>query len=833
MNYFKKKRTNISILLVMTLCSLSLLGQTEQELKTITGQITYLNAPLPEVNIVLQGTNKGAKTDVNGIFNIDAKVGDELLFSHVGFNTFSVVVEDVTTVLNLEMDAHVNELDEVLISSRKDVNKVSDLYDAMNVDIQTSIGKKNPVASGYAVHYLDNDNLRMIASASLEEALNGKFSRIELRSDGFLYIRGARARYDVDGQLYESPPALIFSEIEHLYIIKEKAFIIIRTKEAPDAVQRRKEELAESYRNQNFYANDAVPFDASETTDASEGPSLTKKGEIRKITGKITYLGAPVPDVNIVVKGSSTGTKTNRRGKYTIKARVGDQIEYTHVAYKTIGILIEDITSELSIEMIENANELEEVIVSVKTINGEAVTQSAKAGEKFNTSRGEFDPKKAGFAVGYVDGDDIGVFYTSIKEALQGKIAGYSVNPTNGQAYLRGANSSLTQDYPVAWEVDGVFTTDEPRGLDISQVESVHALKSLASTTKYGTLGAGGVIVIQTKSGDYRKAQKDLTASKYTNKNYYNNDATSFDQNGASYSEHAQEFRKFTSSEAAYLYYTEVLKNAPIAYNEHIWMAKKFITQFDDLETAKIVFDNIVQTHYNHPEILKAVAFQLQAYDLNKEAKEIYERVFTLRPSYAQSYRDLANSYKENELYVKAWRLYMSYLFQGNEIIDEGIGDIIYNEMEYLYFVRKNQSQIKQQFVPRNEDVNDFKNDVRIVIEWHTSEAEFDLEFVSPDRRAYVFEHSLASNQDLITKEKEKGYSSKGFIIETVDDGEWLINLTYKGNKKPEPTYFKFTTHYNWGKWNQRDEVKVYEFEEQRNKVQLLKINKELLFAVD
>jgi uncharacterized protein YfaP (DUF2135 family) len=117
------------------------------------------------------------------------------------------------------------------------------------------------------------------------------------------------------------------------------------------------------------------------------------------------------------------------------------------------------------------------------------------------------------------------------------------------------------------------------------------------------------------------------------------------------------------------------------------------------------------------------------------------------------------------------------------------------------------------------------------VVEWNSSEAEFDLEFVNPELRSYVFEHTLSGNQDLITDEKQKGYSSKEFFIDDLKDGEWLVNITYKGNKKPEPTYFKITKFYNWGKETETKEVAVYKFQNERDKIQLMRFHKDLLVA--
>ena len=118
-----------------------------------------------------------------------------------------------------------------------------------------------------------------------------------------------------------------------------------------------------------------------------------------------------------------------------------------------------------------------------------------------------------------------------------------------------------------------------------------------------------------------------------------------------------------------------------------------------------------------------------------------------------------------------------------------------------------------------------------MVFEWNTSEAEFELEFVSPDKRAYSFDHSLAANNELIINEKKIGYSSKMFEIEDLGTGDWLINLTYKGNKKNLPSFFKLTTFYNWGRPNEKKVVKVYKLEIQNQKAALLRFNREMGIA--
>ncbi|MGK0414923.1 MAG: hypothetical protein ACJA1B_003155, partial [Polaribacter sp.] len=111
------------------------------------------------------------------------------------------------------------------------------------------------------------------------------------------------------------------------------------------------------------------------------------------------------------------------------------------------------------------------------------------------------------------------------------------------------------------------------------------------------------------------------------------------------------------------------------------------------------------------------------------------------------------------------------------------------------------------------------------VFEWNTSEAEFILEFVNPDLLPYSVENSSSKNTDLIIDQKKKGYTSKEIFIENLKEGDWLVNLTYLGNKQSKPTIFKITTYYNWGRPNQSEKIEVFDFTQLNLKRALLKLN--------
>jgi hypothetical protein len=71
------------------------------------------NFPLPGVNVLVKGTNKGTQTDFDGQYSLLVNFGDILVFNYVGYETMEVLVRQQE--INLEMPIS-NTLDEVVIT---------------------------------------------------------------------------------------------------------------------------------------------------------------------------------------------------------------------------------------------------------------------------------------------------------------------------------------------------------------------------------------------------------------------------------------------------------------------------------------------------------------------------------------------------------------------------------------------------------------------------------------------------------------------------------------------------------------------------------------------
>ncbi len=69
---------------------------------------------LPGVSVKLVGTSAGTVTDVNGVFAINASVGQQLELSYIGFKTIKIPLTNVT-VLTVKLEPDATSLDQVVV----------------------------------------------------------------------------------------------------------------------------------------------------------------------------------------------------------------------------------------------------------------------------------------------------------------------------------------------------------------------------------------------------------------------------------------------------------------------------------------------------------------------------------------------------------------------------------------------------------------------------------------------------------------------------------------------------------------------------------------------
>ena len=205
----------------------------------------------------------------------------------------------------------------------------------------------------------------------------------------------------------------------------------------------------------------------------------------RTVSGKVSdqdYKGA-IPGVNVIIKGSTSGTTTDANGEFTIDVSPQDVLVFSFVGYQTLEVSVDNQTT-FNIELIADITTLSEIVV---------------------VGYGEQKKVNLTGAVATVNDKDLVQRQTfQVSEALQGQVAGVTVTRNNSApgatstVRIRGVTTFNTNDPLVI--IDGV-----PQGalndVNPNDIESISVLKDAAAASIYGSRAAAGVILITTKRG--------------------------------------------------------------------------------------------------------------------------------------------------------------------------------------------------------------------------------------------------------------------------------------------------------------------------------------------
>ena len=538
-----------------------------------------------------------------------------------------------------------------------------------------------------------------------------------------------------------------------------------------------------------------------------------RNSSVREITGYVTRQGTRLPNALVSVKNSSRETLTDKEGFYNISAASGEVLVFSHLGLKSMEIIVEDVTRKLDVSLVKGSRMLSEVKLN-------ASGNSVDVPDEFDSNYGKVDRKKLGFSSNYLAGENLNLAGIDLVDALRGKIPGYRVYQMNNQqrAQLRLGGG------PALWEIDGVLFEREPPYIDLTTIESINVIRSPGGIARYGSLGSGGVIIVRTidKAMRQRSPQK-INVSSGTNKNFYNKDAVSFANQSYVKPSYQKSLEGFSSNEETLESFEKFLPIYKEDATFYLDYARHLMKKENDKEASFKVLDAMQDNLFYDPVGLKSLAYFYQEQDMDVEALRVYLRVLSLRPEYAQSYRDLASTYRSIGMIENSWNYYMYYLNKVKSLGGSSIGETIYHEMEEIFYRMPKGFRPKESFVSKNP-LKDVPKDLRMIFEWDNSEAEFELEFVNPQGQAYSFIHTYEYNDEQINDEKTRGYSSREYIIDQLDKNGWLVNLTYFGNKSNKPTYLKVTEIRNWARKGQNEKVSVMKLVEKNKKFQLVKI---------
>lgn len=213
------------------------------------------------------------------------------------------------------------------------------------------------------------------------------------------------------------------------------------------------------------------------------------------VTGTVSdEEGLPIPGVNILIKGTDTGTLTDFDGKFSIDAEVGDILIFSYLGFESKEIEINE-KFDLNITLQENIDALDEVVV---------------------IGYGEKSKRKLISAVSTIDDETLKKLpVPQVSNALEGLASGLFVRQTSGEPGFSSSSFEIRNFGNALVIVDGA--PGDLNQLDPNEIEDISVLKDAAAAAVYGVQGGNGVVLITTRKGKVGKPKLN-----YSNQFTYN-----------------------------------------------------------------------------------------------------------------------------------------------------------------------------------------------------------------------------------------------------------------------------------------------------------------------
>jgi TonB-linked SusC/RagA family outer membrane protein len=224
--------------------------------------------------------------------------------------------------------------------------------------------------------------------------------------------------------------------------------------------------------------------------------SFGKTTQDRTITGIITSSedNMGLPGVNVIVKGTSTGTVTDVEGNYSLDVPTGGvALVFSSVGFTTQEVMIGD-QSVISLTLQADITALEEIVVV-----GYGTQEKVNLTGAVGVAKGEVLQQRP---------------IANVGEGLQGVIPNLNVDirngdPTQGIDFNIRGYESINGGNPLIL-VDGVPM--DLNKVNPNDIESISVLKDASAAAVYGARAAFGVVLVETKKGKTGKMNVNFSA---------------------------------------------------------------------------------------------------------------------------------------------------------------------------------------------------------------------------------------------------------------------------------------------------------------------------------
>ncbi|GCC52514.1 SusC/RagA family TonB-linked outer membrane protein [Chryseotalea sanaruensis] len=218
------------------------------------------------------------------------------------------------------------------------------------------------------------------------------------------------------------------------------------------------------------------------------------------MSGRVTSTedGSPLPGVNVVIKGTTSGTVTDIDGNYRLSvANAGGELIFSFIGLQTREVPIGD-RSTVDVSLALDVTQLGEIVVTAGGIEARRKEMGYNATSIRTSLLNQAKP-------------------INVAAGLTGKVAGLQINTVssgvnpNVRVVLRG-NRSITGNNEALVVVDNVIVpNDILSNLNPQDIEEITVLNGSNAAALYGSQASNGALIVTTKKGT--KGSTSVTVS--------------------------------------------------------------------------------------------------------------------------------------------------------------------------------------------------------------------------------------------------------------------------------------------------------------------------------
>ncbi|MEL0240861.1 MAG: hypothetical protein VW908_03890, partial [Flavobacteriaceae bacterium] len=354
------------------------------------------------------------------------------------------------------------------------------------------------------------------------------------------------------------------------------------------------------------------------------------------VKGTLSDQFAALPLGTVENLTQKTSITTDNRGGYEIMANIGDRLQFSFPGKRSLVFIVEDVTRTLNVQLEDEITELDNVVVTRK---GQKTLKELYKEYNSNpaivkTVFGYLDTESASYQIRTMNENNMVQAGGDLATMIRGRFPGVKIaNDEQGMPQIFLRQTASFRAIPAGYDIDNVLYDTYPTWLDANSIFRLAIIPSRSANTRYGSFGAGGMVIINTQNSNIHPVGEDGKPI----------DLARLDDNLFKYevledgdlfdSKHSKLIQSFDDRE----YLIDYLTRAGSSFSNYDWISvAQKMNELKLNEELVGLHQTYLDKYGDHAPSLKAYGYWLHSIRDFKASLIFFQTSFKLRPNYLQ-----------------------------------------------------------------------------------------------------------------------------------------------------------------------------------------------------